>query len=215
MDHGHGTMTDNTRARLNARHTGMLAAWKRVLGEAGGAVPDRNEERMRSNTHVPVPPNDTRRLDLVVPGLNVHRGLPLFCDITVLSPLSRTGQPRGGTSNRGGTLLEQAERDNNNTYSEVVTSGLGELLCLGSEVYGRWSAQCVKLIPALARERSRGLKPRIRRGVALSLQHRWWCILGIALQRAVAHCVLNSGAGADLVTTLLEPSPGIADLMAV
>ena len=57
------------------------------------------------------------------------------------------------------------------------------LLCLGAEVFGRWSAQCIKFAPALARERSRGLNPRIRRGVALSLQHRWWCILGIALQK--------------------------------
>ena len=93
-------------------------------------------------------PEDTRRLDLVVPGLNVHRGLPLFCDITVISPLTRNGQPRGGTSNRGGSLLEQAERDNNATYNEVVTSGLGELLCLGSGVFGRWSPQCIKLVPA-------------------------------------------------------------------
>ena len=112
-------------------------------------------------------------------------------------------------------MLEQAQRDNDAIYNEVVTSGLGELLCLGAEVFGRWSEQCIKLVPALARERSRGLNPRIRRGVALSLQHRWWCILGIALQKAVAHIVLNSSAGADLVTTLLEPAPGIAELMAV
>ena len=46
--------------------------------EAGGQVPDRNEERMLSNTHVPTDPNDGRRLDLVVPGLNVYQGLPLL-----------------------------------------------------------------------------------------------------------------------------------------
>ena len=37
----------------------------------------------------------------------------------------------------------------------------------------------------------------------------------MALHRAVAHCVLNYHSGADLVTTLLEPTPAIADLEAV
>eukprot|EP00973_Karenia_brevis_P062953 8750531-Karenia_brevis.AAC.1 len=71
--HGHRRLADNTGARLNARHTTMVAAWRQVFTEAGGQVPDRNVERMLSNTHVPVDPQDQRRLDLVVPGLNVAR----------------------------------------------------------------------------------------------------------------------------------------------
>ena len=71
---------DNLGARLNARHTVLIAAWRQIFAEAGGQVPDRNIERMLSNTHIPVPEGDTRRLDLVVPGLNVARGLPeLVC----------------------------------------------------------------------------------------------------------------------------------------
>ena len=42
-------------------------------------VPDSN----LANTHVLVHPDDLRRLDLVVPGLHVGRGLPLFCDVTI------------------------------------------------------------------------------------------------------------------------------------
>eukprot|EP00959_Pyramimonas_sp_CCMP1952_P109048 2280553-Pyramimonas_sp.AAC.1 len=61
-----------------------------------------------------------RRLDLVVTGTNVARGLPLFCDVTVMTPLSRNGTARSGTSNRGGSLLDRAQRDNNTTYAEVV-----------------------------------------------------------------------------------------------
>ena len=77
-----------------------------MFQEAGGQVPDRNVERMLRRTHIPVRPGDTRRLDLIVPGLNVARGLPLFVDVTVLTPLTGTGQPRPGTSNAGGRLLE-------------------------------------------------------------------------------------------------------------
>ena len=164
----------------------------------------------RHDTTVPVAPEDTRRLDLVVPGLNVHRGLPLFCDATIVSPLTGTGQARWGTSNQGGRLLQDGQIENDCTYAVVIDSGLGSLQCLGCEVFGRWSKQSVKLVPALARERARGLHPRVRRGVALSLQHRWWGLLGVALQKAVAHLVLNSG-GDDLVQTQLEPNPPLAD----
>ena len=144
-------------------------------------MPDRNVERMLRNTHVPVPSDDQRRLDLVVPGLNVARGLPLFCDITVLAPLSRNGQPRAGTSNRGGRILEEANNSNATTYHEVVETGLGALYCLGCEVYGRWGQPCVELVPALAREHARGMYPHTRRGAALGFQTRWWSLLSVAL----------------------------------
>ena len=54
--------------------------------------------------------------------------------------------------------------------------------------------QAGQLMPALARERTRGLHARIRRGVALGLQHRWWGLLGVALQRAVAKSILQDAA---------------------
>ena len=93
----------------------LLSAWKQVFVEAGGRVPDRNVERLLRNTNVPIPPDDQRRLDIVVPGLNAHRGLPLFCDVTVVTPLTGTGEPRPGTSDAGVRLLEQAETENNTT----------------------------------------------------------------------------------------------------
>ena len=210
--HGHSCFGDNTNGRLNIRHNCVLAAWRQVYYEAGGAVPDRNVERMLSDTNVPTHPNDSRRLDLIVSNLNVERGLPLFCDATVVSPMSANGAPRAGTSNQDGRLLELAEAENNDTYREVRESGLGSLQCLGCEVYGRWSAQSVAMVPALARERTRGLHPRIRRGIALSLQHRWWGILGIAVQKASAHVVRYQLAGMDLVRTQLEPEPPLADV---
>ena len=209
--HGHANLTTNLGARLNIRHTALLTAWRQVFAEAGGQVPDCNVERMLRNTHIPVHPNDQRRLDLVAPGLNTDRGLPLFCDVTVLSPLTGAGAARAGTSNCGGALLESAHRDNDNKYHEVVDSGLGSLYCLGAEVYGRWGAQATKIVPALARERARGTHPRLRRGTALLLQRRWWGVLGIGLQRGIAH-ILTNAAGADLLRTQLEPAVLLADL---
>ena len=212
--HGFPHLADNRGGRLNARHSGMLAGWRQVMVEAGGQIPDRNVERLLHDTHVPVPAGDLRRLDLVVPGFNVAHGLPLFCDITVISPVSRNGQPRAGTSNRGGRYLELADADNTATYQPVVDSGLGALYCLGCEVYGRWGQPCITLMSALIRERTRMLNPRVRRGTALGLQHRWWGILSVTLQKAVATAILRQ-TGEDLQTCLLEPFPGIADLPVV
>ena len=60
---------------------------------------------------------------------------------------------------------------------------------------------------------SRLLHPRVRRGTAIGLQHRWWGILSISLQKAVARAIIREH-GADLHEALLEPVPGIADLPA-
>ena len=199
---------------MNARHTEYNAAWKQVLVEAGGYIPRRNEERMLRNTYVRVHPGDTRRLDLVVPGLNVARGLPLFCDGTVVTPLTGAGRARPGTSNTAGSLLVEATADNNRTYHEVIDSGLGTLYCLGAEVFGRLSTQAVSLLPKLATENARGLHPRIRRGIALGLLHRWCGVVGVGLQRAVAHIVARD-TGADLPRTQLEPLVHLADLATI
>ena len=169
--------------------------------EAGACVPDRNVERLLRDTHIPVPPDDLRRLDIIAPGLSVAHGVPLFCDVTVVSPISRNGQARSGTSNR---LLANAKTANDDTYAEVISTGLGKLLCLGSEVYGRWGEQALWLVPALAFAHTRGMHPRVRKGAALGLLHRWWGLLGVQLQRSVAHAVLHEYA--DLPTTQIEPA---------
>eukprot|EP00959_Pyramimonas_sp_CCMP1952_P132808 2776499-Pyramimonas_sp.AAC.2 len=77
-------------------------------------------------------------MDLVVPCIGVDRGLPLVCDATVVSLISRNGQPRGSTRHAAGRLLlDRAEVENNTTYHDVLNSGLGSLQCLAVETHGR------------------------------------------------------------------------------
>ena len=82
--------------RAHARHRELVHAWRQVFVEAGGQVPRRNVERLLRDTLVRVPATDTRRLDLVVPGTGVERGLPLLCDVTCVSPISVAGFARPG-----------------------------------------------------------------------------------------------------------------------
>ena len=209
--HGYHRLADSYGGRTHARHKAVIAAWRQVFVEAGGEVPDCNVERMLRRTHVPVPDDSQLRVDLVVPGLNVAEGLPLFCDITVLSPLSHSGRPRPGTSNAGGRLLERAQTENDRTYEVVTRSGLGSLQCLGFEVFGRWGKQGAELLPKLATEKARGMHPRLRKGAALAYQRRWAGLISIGLMRAVAASA-RRGEGADLATVLLEPLPSFADI---
>ena len=168
-------------------------------------MPDRNIERMLRDTHV------TRRLDLILPGLGVDRGLSLFCDVTCVTPITGRGFARSGATTINGAILRDATRDNVAKYREVVESGSGSLSCLGCEVFGRWADDVVRILPAMAAENARGLPPLVRRGATQALAARWWRFLAVATQRLVARAVLRD-AGANLVTTLLEDPPGIADL---
>ena len=71
-------------------------------------MPDRNIERLLRTTNVPVTEFNDRRLDIIVSGLRAKKGVPLFCDLTILSPVSANGNARSGCSNSSGKLLIEA-----------------------------------------------------------------------------------------------------------
>ena len=209
--HGHHRAACTRTGRNHARHRSLIAAWRQVFHEAGGHVPQRNVERMLRHTHVPVPPGDNRRLDLVVPGLAVERGLPLFCDVTCVSPLTGSGLARSGATMRDGAIVTDAHRTNRATYPEVEQSGLGRLLCLGVETFGRWGEDVLKILPTMAREKCRGLPGRIRQRAQIAQARRWWGLLSVAAQRSVARSLLRE-EGSDLAEAPLERPPLFADL---
>ena len=70
---GHACLTEN-RGGFNVRRSGLLAPWRQVFFDVGGAVPDRN---VVGNRHVAVPPMDTRTSDFVVFGPSVEIGAAL------------------------------------------------------------------------------------------------------------------------------------------
>ena len=160
--------------------------------------------RCAHDTHVRVPPADMRRFELIVPCLGVDRGLPVFCAVTCVTPITGRGFAKSGATTINGAILRDATRDNVANYRDVVESGLGSLCC-------RWADDVVCIVPAMAAERAHGLPPLVRRGATQALAARWWGFLAVAAQRLAARAVLRD-AGADLVTTLLEDPPSIADL---
>ena len=192
----------------------LLNAWRQVLVEAGGAIPRRNVERLLRDCNVQVSTEPQRRLDLVVNNLGVARGLPLLCDVTCVAPVTGAGQARAGSLTRDGGAVEAAARRCHTTdYPEVARSGTARLYSLGVETYGRWGRDSLNLVRSAARECVAGLPRRVRLGTQTRLLRRWWGLLGLAVQRAVAQTVLRSG-GADLVEGVGERPPRVADLPA-
>ena len=83
--------------------------------------------------------------------------------------------------------------------------------CLGVEVFGFWDPDCLETVRAAARARCEGLSPHTRLGTNLRLLCRWFGMLSIAVQQAVAHSIL-SGVAADVSTDLLDPQLFVGDL---
>ena len=135
------------------------------------------------------------------------------CTILLFIQKRERYNARTSCTMRSGNILLSAARDNENNYPEVEASSLGRLLCHGVEPYGRWCGDVFSLIPDLARDKCRGLPASIRSSIQAATLRRWWGLLGVAVQRSCAACVLRA-AGGDLANTPAERPPALAELPA-
>ena len=198
--------------RVHARHFFFVRVWRQVLVEAGASISRRNIERILRNTVLPVSPSDNRRVDLVAPGLGIAAGLPLFCDVTCVSPVTGLGDAVSGCIETAGGATRRASRHCHVVdYPDVNSSGLARLVSLGVEVFGHWSEDSLWIVRTAARARSAELSTRVRRGTELRLLRRWFGLLGVATQRFCARALLF-GSGSDVPSDLAERVPGLADL---
>ena len=185
--------------RIHGRHAACVAALGQVLSEAGYRV---RTERLIRDTNVAVDQHDRRRMDLVASpghrGPGVRRGLALFCDVTIVSPHSKTGIPRCGSARANGATLRSAISKKHRRYSDVSCSGVAAFVVLGCEVYGRWCDDAVSLLKQLAAAKAREAPPVLRAAAKAAWLNRWWAMASIGVQRAVGEAQLCEG-GADLL----------------
>ena len=135
-------------------------------------------------------------------------------DVFCVSPVTGAGQARPGCLTvDGGAVQAAARKCHTVDYPEVAPSGAGRLLALGVEAFGRWSTDSLDTVRQLAASRCEAMPPRVRLGTQLRLLPRWWGLLGLATQQAVARAI-SRGSDADLAPAPLEPSPALADLAA-
>ena len=148
----------------------------------------------------------------------------MCCDATVVAPLRRNGRPIPRAPRHDGAALDRARRRKERTYPEVGHNGT-RLVVLGCEVGGRWNDEALDFVRRLGRLRAAQAPPLLRQSVAAAYARRWWCLLGVAVQDALASTKLGLSSGplagcadnggpcdADVVALLLEQPAGLPDL---
>jgi len=140
----------------------------------------------------PVPRDDERAVEILARDLPLHHGLPLVCDATLASPLTAEGALRPDSKGCPGTTNETSERRKENKYPELVSSSRVRFLVLAGEVGGRWNDTALQLVRDLAYGRAATLAPpRLQHATAMALQIRWWGLVAVAAQDALAATLLG------------------------
>ena len=122
--------------RVQARAKPVERAWTQVFVEAGATV--HPQKLLKEVTAFAVDQDDARRIDALVTGLPCYHGRPLFCDVTVRSPLNRNGTPHPRSAEVDGATFRKAQQDKERMYHDVSDSAHAELTVLAAEVDGRW-----------------------------------------------------------------------------
>ena len=156
-----------TRAQL------LEHALARVCREAGARVA-RNVRVADMNIDVPV--SDARRIEVVCNGLPFWHGTQLAVDATLVSPLTREGQPQPAADAQPGVALARAaQRKRRHTYPELLRARRCRLVVSGIETGGRWSEEAVTFLRLLAQARVASAPVAVRRAAQAH-----GCTVGVA-----------------------------------
>lgn len=152
-------------------------------------------------------------MDLVATGLSVARGLPVYADVTIVSPLSLLGNP--APSPVPGSAIRQAELRKCRVYHDVVQSREASFFPLAADSFGRWGPYAQRLLSRLAAQPLARGPASLSSSRQLSRLRRWWGILSLTTQRALAECLLAAPRQRPEVTPpLLPPPPPVGEEVA-
>ena len=149
----------------------MERATARMCREAGARVTT-NTLLTNLNTEHPTRPDD-RRIEVTANGLTLWGGTQLAIDTTLVSPLTRDGQPRRRAGRFAGAALQDARRRKERTYPELIGSRRCRLVVVGIETGGRWSEEASMFVKLLAQAKARQTPPLLETSLAAALISRW------------------------------------------
>ena len=113
---------------------------------------------------------DDRRIEVIANGLGLWGAAQLAVDTTLVSSLTRAGEPRRRAGRFAGAALTDARKAKERAYPELLHNSRCRLVVLGIEVGGRWSEEAASFITSLARTKTRDTPAPLRRA---SLISRW------------------------------------------
>ena len=175
---------------LARRATPLERTWTRVAREAGARVA---HKQLLRDTNVPLAnPADQRQLDLVAYGIH-PQGLALCCDATMVSALTSRGAATARAADVDGAAIGRAERKKRRRYPELLSSPFGRLVVLACEVGGRWSDTSLRFVAGLAKHKARAAPALLRSSARAAWLSRWWGLLSVAAQSALAATLTGDG----------------------
>ena len=120
---------------------------------------------------------DDRRIEVIANGLALWGGAQLAVDTTLVSPLTRAGEPRRRAGRFAAAPLHDARKAKERAYPELLRNSRCRLVVLGIEVGGRWSEEAASFITNLARAKTRDTPAPLRQAATASLISRWTAFL--------------------------------------
>ena len=145
--------------------------------------------------------------------VGARRGVPLFADVTIVSVHTQGGEARPSAATTDGAIIGSAVSIKRRRYADVHASATACLLVLGCEVYGRWSEDAISTMRELAALKARQAPPLLRGCARHAWSNRWWSIIGVGTQRAIAEALLRE-AGPDLQPSAPPTNPPpLADVL--
>ena len=133
---------------------------------------------------------DDRRIEAIANGLTLWGGTQLAVDTTLVSPLTRDGQPRRRAGRCTGAALQDARRRKERTYPELIGSRRCRLVVLGIETGGRWSEEASTFVKLVAQAKARQTPPLLQTSLATAFTSRWTASLSHAAMHAFAASLL-------------------------
>ncbi len=106
------------------------------------------------------------------------------------SPQKANGAPQPRAAKHDGAIFRDAEREKRTRYQDVEACSLTELLVLAVKVGGRWNAAACDLVQQLAEHKFANESPVLRKATQKAWEDRWWSLLGMAIQGALAASLL-------------------------
>jgi hypothetical protein len=95
----------------------------------------------------------------------------------------------------------------------VEVSPQAELVVLAAEVGGRWNDTALEFVRALAKHKVQAVPRVLRRSAELAWTDRWWTILGVAIQDALAASVLAPPTHSLVIDGAATPVPELDQLL--
>ena len=148
---------------------------------------------------------DRRQLDFAAFGSQAFAGLPVCADATLVSPISAEGVPHQGCMVDPDAVFGPAEDAIVDDYDDIASSARAHLFCLASSTGGRWNATAQHFVRGLVHVHTLAQPAVLRQSVALALTRRWWAVLSVARDEAIAASLDPSATVVELGHPPLDP----------